>query len=66
MKGFKRNFKPLEILTDDQVEAIHRGILNVLEKTGVRVEHEGAWKIFEQNDCEVVREDMSRDFPYQL
>jgi trimethylamine:corrinoid methyltransferase-like protein len=28
--GFKRNLKPLELLTDDQVEQIHRAILDVL------------------------------------
>ncbi len=53
MKGFTRNFKPLEILTEEQVEAIHRGTLNVLEKTGMRFEHQRALKLFEQNDCQV-------------
>ncbi len=40
MKGFTRNFKPLEILTEEQVEAIHHGALDVLESTGVGVEHD--------------------------
>jgi len=53
MKGFTRKFKPLEILTEEQVEAIHRGILDVLEETGVRVEHERALKLFEKNGCKV-------------
>ena len=52
-KGFTLNFKPLEILTEEQVEAIHRGILDVLESTGVRVEHEKALKLFEKNGCQV-------------
>ncbi len=53
MKGFTRNFKPLEILTEEQVEAIHRGVLDVLENTGVRVEHDRALKLFDKNGCRV-------------
>jgi len=53
MKGFKRNFKPLEILSEDQVEAIHQGALDILETTGVKVQHEKALKLFEKNDCKV-------------
>ena len=53
VKGFTRNFKPLEILTEEQVEAIHHGVLAVLETTGVRVEHDRALKLFEKNGCKV-------------
>ena len=42
MKGFVRNFRPLEILTEEQLEAIHRGTLDVLEETGVRFESKKA------------------------
>ena len=38
LKEFMRKFKPLEILNEEQVEAIHRGTLNVIETTGVRVD----------------------------
>ena len=41
-KGFIRNFKALEILTEEQMESIHRGSLDVLEHTGVRFESEKA------------------------
>ncbi|GAF76741.1 unnamed protein product, partial [marine sediment metagenome] len=58
LKGFTRNFKPLEILTEEQVEAIHRGTLEVLWVTGVRVEHERALKLFESNGCKVDYDDM--------
>ena len=47
-KGFVRNFKPLDILTEEQVEEIHRGALDVLEVTGVRVDSERALKIYEK------------------
>ena len=30
LRGFTRNFKPLEVLTDEQVEAIHKGTMEVL------------------------------------
>ena len=52
-RGFTRNFKPLEILTEEQVEAIHKGTLEVLWVTGVRMEHEGALKLLEKNGCKV-------------
>lgn len=63
VKGFARNFKPLEILTDEQVDAIHRGTLNVLEKTGIRVDHKKAWEIFERNGCKVDRDEMRVRIP---
>ena len=53
IKGFTRNFPPLEMLTEEQVEAIHRGTLDVLWETGVRFESEKALKLFEENDCKV-------------
>ena len=66
LKGFTRNFKPLEILTEEQVEAIHRGTLEVLWVTGVRVEHERALKLFESNGCKVDYDDMRVRIPPAL
>ncbi len=65
-KGFTLNFKPLEILTEEQVEAIHRGILDILESTGVRVEHERALKLFEKNGCQVDYDEMRVRIPAGL
>ena len=53
LKGFTRKFKPLEILTDEQIEAIHKGTLEILEETGVRFEHEKALKLLKENGCDV-------------
>ena len=53
LQGFKRNFKPLEILTDEQLEAIHRGTLDILETTGIVVEHDRALKLFADHGCKV-------------
>jgi len=51
--GFTQNFKPLKLLSDKQVEIIKRGTLDILEKTGVRIEHEGAQRVFAENGCKV-------------
>ncbi len=66
LKGFTRKFKPLEILTEEQVEEIHRGTLEVLWATGVRIEHERALKLFERSGCRVDYEEMRVHFPPSL
>ena len=53
LKGFTRIFKPLEILNEEQIEAIHTGTLDVLRRTGIRFESEKALKLFEKNGCQV-------------
>jgi len=53
LKGFTRKFKPLEVLSEEEMEAIHRGSLDILETTGVRVEHERALKLMAKNGCKV-------------
>ena len=63
LKGFTRNFKPLEILTEEQVETIHKGTLEVLWVTGVRVEHKRALKLFERNGCKVDYDEMRVKIP---
>jgi trimethylamine--corrinoid protein Co-methyltransferase len=52
-RGFKRNFEPIKVLTDPQVEALHRATLAVLDRTGVKFESERALKLLEQNGCRV-------------
>jgi trimethylamine--corrinoid protein Co-methyltransferase len=63
LRGFMRNFRPLEILTEEQVEAIHRGTLDVLQQTGVRLEHKGALEILSKHGCKVDFEGMRVRFP---
>ncbi|MFB0559737.1 MAG: trimethylamine methyltransferase family protein [Candidatus Lokiarchaeia archaeon] len=58
--------KPVNILTDDQVERIHWGSLEVLEKTGVKFEHDGALKIFEEAGCNVDHKEQRVRFPPYL
>ena len=53
LEGFGRRCKPLELLTPEEVEAIHRGALYVLAKTGLRVEHERALRLCADHGCQV-------------
>lgn len=65
-KGYLRNFKPLTILSEEEVEAIHRASLDVLESTGIRFESERALKLFEKNGCKVDYEERRVRFPSGL
>lgn len=51
--GFTRKFEPLDLLTQEDVEAIHRGALYTLEKTGMRVDHGPSLELLEKNGCKV-------------
>jgi trimethylamine--corrinoid protein Co-methyltransferase len=66
IKGFKRNFPPLKVLTEGEVEAIHRATLQVLWETGVTFHHEEAKKLFEQSGCKVDHENDRVRFPPYL
>ena len=66
LKGFTRKFKPLEILTEEQVRAIHKAVLAVLRETGVRFESKKALRIFEENGCTVDHDQMRVRFPEAL
>lgn len=53
LKGFSRNIKLLEILTDEELAAIHRGTLDVLETTGVTFDHQETLQFFADHGCQV-------------
>jgi trimethylamine--corrinoid protein Co-methyltransferase len=61
--GFTRNIKPLELLTEEEMDSIHRGALYVMQKTGMRIEHEGILKLFKDNGCQVDPEAKRVRFP---
>lgn len=65
-KGFKRNFSPLKLLTDGQIDEIHRSTLRVLEETGLRIEHKEALKLLSESGCKVDYESMRVKFPQWL
>ncbi|MGD0876589.1 MAG: trimethylamine methyltransferase family protein [Anaerolineales bacterium] len=52
-EGYLRNFSPLKILSEEQVEAIHRGSLEILESTGIRFESEKALEYLSKKGCKV-------------
>jgi trimethylamine--corrinoid protein Co-methyltransferase len=66
IKGFTRYFKPPEILTEEQVEIIQRGALDILSETGIRIEHENALKLLEKQGCIVDYDQMRARFPEGL
>jgi trimethylamine--corrinoid protein Co-methyltransferase len=66
IKGFVRNMKPLEVLTDEQLEAIHSATLHVLRKTGVRFDSKRALQLFEKNECWVDYDNNRVRFPEGL
>jgi trimethylamine--corrinoid protein Co-methyltransferase len=66
LKGFTRQYRPLEILSPEEMENIHRGALYILEKTGMRVEHDRALSLFADNDCQVDFQDRLVRIPSSL
>jgi len=66
LKGFTRQFKPLEILTEEQVRAIHKAVLDVLRETGATFHSERALKDLEKNGCQVDYEEKRVRFPEYL
>ncbi len=52
-QGFTRNFKPLEVLNENQLDEIERGVFYILEKVGLKfeVERPDALKIFKKGGC---------------
>jgi len=49
--GFERRFRPLDLLTEDQVEAIHSSTLSVLAGTGVAFNDDEALTLLSGNGC---------------
>ncbi len=53
LRGFLRRFKPFELITEEQVEQIHEGTLDVLAESGVKIYNDEALKVFKKNGCTV-------------
>jgi trimethylamine:corrinoid methyltransferase-like protein len=63
IKGFTRNIIAYAILTEEQLEEIHRSTLEVLETTGIRFENDKELNIFNHNGCKVDFDDKRVRFP---
>ncbi|NQV05110.1 trimethylamine methyltransferase family protein [bacterium] len=66
LKGFTRRYPPLEMLSAEEMESIHRGALYTLEKTGMRIEHAGAQKLLGDAGCSIDAEAGRVRFPTAL
>jgi trimethylamine--corrinoid protein Co-methyltransferase len=66
LRGFMRSIRALEIITEEQVEAVHRSTLEVLERTGLRYESEKALRVFEKSGCRVDFDERRVRFPSAL
>ena len=64
--GFECRVKPWTILTEEQIEDIHRSTLQVLWETGVRIESDWALGFLETHGCQVDREHARVRFPPEL
>jgi len=53
LQGFNRKFKPIDLISDEEMEGIHKGALYVLETTGMRIEHDKALQLSADNGCKV-------------
>ena len=53
LQGFLRKIKPLNILTNTEVQKIHEGALHVLERTGVNFLHDRALEMLKEHGCNI-------------
>lgn len=53
MDGFRWTFPAFEILSAEQAEELHRGVLQVLEETGVRIDHARGRSVLHDAGCRV-------------
>lgn len=60
------NNKPYNFLSNEEVERIHQGALDVLRATGMVVAHEKARSLLEEAGCEVDHETERVKFPPEL
>jgi trimethylamine--corrinoid protein Co-methyltransferase len=66
MKGFTRKFKPLNILSEQEIESIHKSTLHVLDTVGVTFESKRALSLFKKAGCRVDEATSQVRFPPSL
>ena len=64
--GFKLKIKPLETISEDEIERIHAATINVLEETGIKIDNKWALDLLNKNGCIVDFENMIARFPQEL
>jgi trimethylamine--corrinoid protein Co-methyltransferase len=64
-RGFTRKFKPFDVLSASEVDALEKAVLEVLERTGLKfeVQQPKALKLFDEAGCRVDFEEGIVKFP---
>lgn len=65
-KEFSRNFKPLQLVPEEQIEYLYSGILDVLSKTGIVFDNKSALDLLENNGCNIDRDQKKAYIPPTL
>ncbi len=65
-KLMTRPYRPIDVLTEDEVEKVHQASLRILRDIGIRFDLEAAWDILEDHGCEVDRTDGLTKFPPEV
>jgi len=65
-KGFTRKFEPVRVLSDAQVETIHKKTLEVMAEVGCKFESVKALELLKKNGCRVDFETRTAYFPPDL
>jgi trimethylamine--corrinoid protein Co-methyltransferase len=66
IKGFTRRYSALELMTPQEVESIHRAALFIIEKSGMRIEHDQTLQHLGDQGCDVDREEQLARMPSWL
>jgi len=65
-KGFNRKYNPVKILSDSEIESIHKGTLEILEEVGCKFESKKALQLLKDNGCIVDFENRIAKIPGSL
>lgn len=66
LEGFKLKIKPMEIISKEEIETIHKATINILKETGMKFENRWALDLLKKNDCNIDNDKMIAKFPEEL
>ena len=66
LDGYQRRFRPIEVVSAAELEAMHQAALEILEKAGATVQHEGALTLLAEHGCRVDSETQTARMPTGL
>ncbi len=61
--GYQRQFRAIEVLSAAQLETMHQASLEILEKAGANVRHDGALTMLAEHGCDVDIETQTARIP---